>query len=635
MPSFFDAIINAWWQGILLTALVWLILRDLPRVSAATRLAIWQLTLLTVLLLPFLQQLTYVEAPVKAIAIAATSSAVPQTVFDPVPPPAPARPILTIEDPDVAPSLIGTAAALAGFGLLRIAFAYLAVWWLKRKASPSQFPLPSLLTRDARILISNRIGMPMAVGFRHPAILLPQSLIQNLSQDELNQIILHEAAHLARRDDWVGLLERFVRAIFFVQPAVYFIGRQLDREREMACDDWVVSQSGQTKPYAEALARVAEFGATGRAPILATGVGRRKEIFRRMEALLDSTRNKIPAISGTLLLAAGATLLFLAIQAAPFNHLLGFTQYQSSSVIDDGKSRREFRLHGDIQFTPDDQDVLSMAPGARLVIVNNSGLSNRRLEIEANPEGKLEHHYFSNGVAMPFGTEAKRLLAKDLPTWLKNSDHGLDERLTRWVRSGGADQALFEIETVHSDGPKRRYLESLVSLQKLDASQLRRLLRLAATINSDSDKRALLLRVEAAALPLGLDSEILDVVNTMNSDGDKRDVLVAMIDGMQSSGLSKLFRTLANSHSDGDKAAVLIHATRRIAGPLPLTFFEALDSMHSDGDKRRVLMTLLEQPKLSPATVAAVERATTMIHSEEDKVSLERALSQRSQPPSR
>jgi hypothetical protein len=45
MNTFLEAILNAWWQGILLTLLVWLVLRDLPRVSAATRLAIWQFTL--------------------------------------------------------------------------------------------------------------------------------------------------------------------------------------------------------------------------------------------------------------------------------------------------------------------------------------------------------------------------------------------------------------------------------------------------------------------------------------------------------------------------------------------------------------------------------------------------------------
>ena len=50
-----NEILNSWWQAILLTAIVWMILRDLPRVSAATRLAIWQATLAVVLLLPAIQ----------------------------------------------------------------------------------------------------------------------------------------------------------------------------------------------------------------------------------------------------------------------------------------------------------------------------------------------------------------------------------------------------------------------------------------------------------------------------------------------------------------------------------------------------------------------------------------------------
>src|SRR5260370_9686247 len=57
MNTFLEAVMNGWWQGIVLTLLVWLALRDLPRISAATRLAIWQVTLLVVLLLPALQRI--------------------------------------------------------------------------------------------------------------------------------------------------------------------------------------------------------------------------------------------------------------------------------------------------------------------------------------------------------------------------------------------------------------------------------------------------------------------------------------------------------------------------------------------------------------------------------------------------
>ena len=47
-----EAVLNGWWQGIALTLLVWLVLRELPRVNAATKVAIWQITLAAVILLP-------------------------------------------------------------------------------------------------------------------------------------------------------------------------------------------------------------------------------------------------------------------------------------------------------------------------------------------------------------------------------------------------------------------------------------------------------------------------------------------------------------------------------------------------------------------------------------------------------
>ena len=67
MNTFLEAAINGWWQGIVLTLMVWLVLRDLPRVSAATRVAIWQVTLGVVLLLPLLQRIPVPRWPESSV----------------------------------------------------------------------------------------------------------------------------------------------------------------------------------------------------------------------------------------------------------------------------------------------------------------------------------------------------------------------------------------------------------------------------------------------------------------------------------------------------------------------------------------------------------------------------------------
>ncbi len=83
----------------------------------------------------------------------------------------------------------------------------------------------------------------MAVGPFRQAILIPAKLFATLTESDLDQIVRHEATHLARRDDYTLFLQRIVEAIFAPHAVVRWITRQLDLEREIACDDAVARSS--------------------------------------------------------------------------------------------------------------------------------------------------------------------------------------------------------------------------------------------------------------------------------------------------------------------------------------------------------------------------------------------------------
>ena len=85
-----------------------------------------------------------------------------------------------------------------------------------------------------------------AAGLRHPAILIPAALLAELHDDELDQIGLHETAHLARHDDFALIAQRAIEAMFAVHPVVRWIARRIDLEREIACDDFVLNATGPT-----------------------------------------------------------------------------------------------------------------------------------------------------------------------------------------------------------------------------------------------------------------------------------------------------------------------------------------------------------------------------------------------------
>ena len=91
-----------------------------------------------------------------------------------------------------------------------------------------------------------------------PVVVVPGWVMQELSADELNQILLHELAHLRRWDDWTNLAQKVVKALFFFHPAVWWIEKRVSLEREMACDDAVIAETASPRAYAECLTHLAE-----------------------------------------------------------------------------------------------------------------------------------------------------------------------------------------------------------------------------------------------------------------------------------------------------------------------------------------------------------------------------------------
>jgi len=114
------------------------------------------------------------------------------------------------------------------------------------------------INRRFKLCTSDRMRIPTAIGLLRPAVVIPQWVMQELSPAELNQILLHELAHLRRWDDWTNLIQQIVKALLFFHPAVWWIERRMALEREMACDDAVLAAIPSARAYAECLARLAD-----------------------------------------------------------------------------------------------------------------------------------------------------------------------------------------------------------------------------------------------------------------------------------------------------------------------------------------------------------------------------------------
>src|SRR5580698_3020551 len=172
---------------------------------------------------------------------------------------------------------------------------------------------------------SDQVQVPTAVGFFKPAVVMPVWLLDELAPDELNQILLHELAHLRRRDDWTNLAQQIVKALFFFHPAVWWIEKKISLEREMACDDAVLAATAQPRAYAECLAHLAEQTFVRRTLIgrgIGKGIslaqadlGRMRHTTMRVAEILNPNRARAaqptwkPALSLIAAFAVGAVVL--------------------------------------------------------------------------------------------------------------------------------------------------------------------------------------------------------------------------------------------------------------------------------------------------------------------------------------
>ena len=93
------------------------------------------------------------------------------------------------------------------------------------------------------LLESSLAGVPVVVGYC-AVILMPVGLLTGLPAGQIEAILLHELAHIRRRDYLVNLLQTFVEGLLFYHPAVWWISAVIRAEREHCCDDAVVSTQG-------------------------------------------------------------------------------------------------------------------------------------------------------------------------------------------------------------------------------------------------------------------------------------------------------------------------------------------------------------------------------------------------------
>jgi beta-lactamase regulating signal transducer with metallopeptidase domain len=531
------------------------------------------------------------------------------------------------------------------------------------------------LRREVTLLTASGPAMPMTWGTRHPVILLPAEAF-DWSAERRRDVLLHELAHVQRRDCLTQLLALGACALYWFHPLVWLAAARLRVERERACDDRVLSAGSKPSAYAAHLLEIARSLRVGPVTALTTlAMARPSQLSGRLLDVLDPARRR-EALTRRLSMsgACAAALVVLPLAAArPVRHAppvhpkaaaagpvqagakrsrlaappvrvapdtgwcSGDTRSSHSNNTSSGGTRHlelhyqdgrcdtELQAEGTFTFSADFTDIAAIAAGGSVVVQRRADVT-RRVELRPGADGTVQRRWFVADHERPYDAEARAWLAAVLTDLLRHTGYAAAAR-SRWLLDTRGVSGLFEeIAQLEGDYARRIYYQAMIADGHLDPQTVTRVVTQAGQeISSDYDLAELLVLV-AQQYPLAEPTRtaFVQAAEHIESDYDRHRVLAVVLAGKDLSDdlASAVLGAAAGIESDYDLAEVLVVLIQKhsITAGMSEAFFKAVDAIESDYDRRRVLAALLDQRHGAGADqVAAALRAAGHISSDYDR----------------
>jgi beta-lactamase regulating signal transducer with metallopeptidase domain/protocatechuate 3,4-dioxygenase beta subunit len=268
----------------------------LGRSRALARSALWQATLMGLIVLPF-NTLAFPRLPVAVLPVAAMVSPVISTplMSDSFPSRAASEmssmraetltvlPVRSVASTGAVESHVANSTSGNGFGIawllvdlyvlvaVSLGIRLLAALWAVRDLRRACVPVDARdwnralgrscetlgISRRVFLLESDRISVPMVVGWFHPAVIVPRCLVRSAGPELIDAVLLHELAHIRRNDFAWNFTYKLLRLFYWPNPLIWPAGRLIGALREQACDDLCVHALGGAAAYRASLLEVA------------------------------------------------------------------------------------------------------------------------------------------------------------------------------------------------------------------------------------------------------------------------------------------------------------------------------------------------------------------------------------------
>jgi len=176
-----------------------------------------------------------------------------------------------------------------------------------------------LNVREAPVTLSARARVPYTIGTLRPLIVLPEVFSANIDEARLLSVIGHEMAHVARRDFLTNLICELVAVPVSFHPLIFFIKQQIDRTRELACDELVTNHILAPRVYARSLLWAADVSRHYTSQAFMLSIFDAQILEERIERIMRSNTRLGRGIARTFMFAAVLVLCFSALSLSLFS----------------------------------------------------------------------------------------------------------------------------------------------------------------------------------------------------------------------------------------------------------------------------------------------------------------------------
>ncbi|WP_316819352.1 M56 family metallopeptidase [Pedobacter nyackensis] len=159
------------------------------------------------------------------------------------------------------------------------------------KASFNKLLFQLNLRQHITFYLSDKINVPLVIGYFKPVVLFPISLASQLDMDQVEAILIHELSHIRRNDYLLNMIKTGIETLLFFNPFIWLSGKFINIEREHACDDLVLKFTGNPMTYAHALLKLEILKDKSTPAFSMAATGKSQHLYQRIKRITDMKTN--------------------------------------------------------------------------------------------------------------------------------------------------------------------------------------------------------------------------------------------------------------------------------------------------------------------------------------------------------